>query len=261
METHVSRVKGSRSPLVLYSDSLKLLDEWRDPINARIAAQKEEILYSYQHPRCKLYHFEADSEKTIVFFHGGAWITNQKEDFCYLWEHGWNNHHLVLPDYVRLSDGKYMQATVDSAIAAVLWAKQNIGPDVVVAGHSAGGHLAAYVSTIMETSAVVGISGIYNLMQSSLFRNVKDKFPDQNFQPYCAGELPTLSKKVFLTRGDHEGHIHHHIKYLGERWSGTPLHIMLPYNTDHFTILQDMVRPGGKLQTRLEEFINENETY
>ena len=81
METHVSRVKGSRSPLVLYSDSLKLLDEWRDPINARIAAQKEEILYSYQHPRCKLYHFEADSKKTIVFFHGGAWITNQKEDY------------------------------------------------------------------------------------------------------------------------------------------------------------------------------------
>lgn len=261
METHVSPAKGSRNPLVLYEESLKVLNEWRDPINSRIAESKEEVLYSYQHDRCKLYHFESDSDRTVIFFHGGAWVTNQKEDFLYLHEHGWDKHHLVLPDYVRLSDGDYMQATVDSALAAVTWVRDNIGPDIILAGHSAGAHLAAYVSTVIPSTAVVGVSGIYNLMQSSLVRNVKLKFPEQDFQPYCAGEHPTLSKKVFLTRGDQENHIHHHIKYVGEKWSETPLHIVLPYNTDHFSILQDMVRPGSKLQIRIEEFINENETY
>ena len=256
METHVSPAKGSRNPIVLYNESLKVLNEWRRPINSRIAKSKEEVLY-YQHERCKLYHFDSDSDRTVIFFHGGAWVTNQKEDFLYLHEHGWDKHHLVLPDYVRLSDGDYMQATVDSAIAAVTWVRDNIGPDIILAGHSAGAHLAAYVSTVIPTTGVVGVSGIYNLMQSSLLRNVKLKFPEQDFEPYCPGNMPTLSQKILLTRGDHESHIHHHIKYLTECWPDIPTHIMLPYNTDHFTILQDMARHGGKLYKKIEEFINE----
>lgn len=89
----------------------------------------------------------------IVFIHGGNWVHGKKSLYSFFGKGMARKGYIgVVIDY-RLSPAADYRGMAMDAAAAVKWVKENIsayGGDpekIFVSGHSAGGHLAALIST------------------------------------------------------------------------------------------------------------------
>jgi len=127
-----------------------------------------------------------DGCPVLVFFHGGGWVIGQKDDYFGIYGYGTIARCLaerglvvVLPNY-RLSPGVRHPEHVKDAARAMAWTCRNIqryGGDlrqIVVGGHSAGGHLASLLATderylkevgrsARDLRGVIGVSGVYRV--------------------------------------------------------------------------------------------------
>jgi len=119
------------------------------------------------------------SKPVLVFFYGGGWHDGSKEKYRYVANTFTNlGYVVVIPDYVKFPSGKFPDFIHDGA-KALSWVKDNIhdhGGDVqnlFLAGHSAGAHLGALLSTDQryldnvginkkEINAFVGLAGPYD---------------------------------------------------------------------------------------------------
>ena len=106
----------------------------------------------------------------LLFLHGGGWVIGGKDDYFGLYGYGTIARCLaerglvvVLPNY-RLSPGVRHPEHIKDVARAFAWTVKNIEsyagrPDqIIVSGHSAGGHLAALLAT--DDEAVNGL--LYN---------------------------------------------------------------------------------------------------
>jgi acetyl esterase/lipase len=121
-----------------------------------------------------------DEHPVLVFVHGGSWKDYDKDLFApvamKLVPEGMV---VVIPDYTHYPDAGYEQMAAEVA-AALNWTLESIqdyGGDpsrVVVAGHSAGGHLASLAllderflavhgRSATELCGLVGMSGVYDV--------------------------------------------------------------------------------------------------
>jgi acetyl esterase/lipase len=117
----------------------------------------------------------------VVFFYGGAWQTGSRSDYVFV-AAGLARRGMVVvvPDY-RLSPGVRFPVFVEDAARAVAFTRRNAvdwGGDparLVVAGHSAGAHIAAmlaldphYLADAGDSrealAGAVGISGPYDFL-------------------------------------------------------------------------------------------------
>lgn len=116
----------------------------------------------------------------LVFVHGGAWSTGNKDLFSYVGRvFAEQGYVTVLPNY-RLSPAVQHPAHVRDVARAYAWIVDNIaqhGGDpsrIVLSGHSAGGHLVSLLATheryLSERNldespiqGVIGISGVYDV--------------------------------------------------------------------------------------------------
>lgn len=122
----------------------------------------------------------AAARPVVIFWYGGSWQRGSKSDYRFvgaaLADHGYIT---VLPDYRLYPDVKFPEF-LDDAAHAVAWVQehaQEFGGDphrVVLMGHSAGAHTAAYLALNHEFLArrgakpewiagLVGLSGPYAL--------------------------------------------------------------------------------------------------
>jgi arylformamidase len=122
-------------------------------------------------PRCLLDVFPARGSAPVLFFvHGGYWRALDKSDVSFIatpFQRA--GMTVVMPGYdlvpaVRVGD------IVDELRAALAWVIDRISPKrIVVAGHSAGGQLAAMLALDQADrgsgpiAGLVGISGAYDL--------------------------------------------------------------------------------------------------
>ena len=132
-------------------------------------------------PRLDVYSPPSGTGYPVLFFvHGGSWKDFHKELFASVaMKLVPEGMVVVIPDYTLYPDAGYEQM-VDEVAAAVSWTLENIdayGGDpgrVVVAGHSAGGHLAglavmdprflaAYGHSSAEIRGLIGMSGVYDV--------------------------------------------------------------------------------------------------
>jgi len=105
----------------------------------------------------------------VVFFHGGYWRRLHKDDMTYV--AGGLQPHGVAAAIVNysLAPAVQLETIVAQARAAVAWLRAHgadYGVDVgriVVAGHSAGGHLAAMCAVDAPVTAVASLSGLHDL--------------------------------------------------------------------------------------------------
>jgi arylformamidase len=129
--------------------------------------------------RLDIYPSPLPQSKTLIFIHGGYWQRLDKADFQFIAK-GFLPHHIttVLITY-PLAPTVTMDQVVLSCQKAVHWLHQNLFSfngdphQMYIAGHSAGGHLAAM---LMYTNwnelnlkpdlikGVCAISGLYNLI-------------------------------------------------------------------------------------------------
>ncbi len=118
----------------------------------------------------------------LVFFHGGYWRRLHKDDATYV-AHGFAPHGVAtaIVNYA-LAPAATLETIVAQARRSVAWLRANAsehGADperIVVAGHSAGGHLAAMCAVDAPVAGLATLSGLHDL------RPVADSFVNEWLQ-------------------------------------------------------------------------------
>ncbi|MPZ58807.1 MAG: alpha/beta hydrolase fold domain-containing protein [Rhizobiales bacterium] len=116
-------------------------------------------------PRCLLDVFPAGEGAPVLFFiHGGYWRALDKSDVSFIAEPFQRvGMTVVMPGY-DLVPAVRVTGIVDQVRAALAWVIDRIAPEqIVVAGHSAGGQLAAMLALDQAdrgTGPIVGLTGI-----------------------------------------------------------------------------------------------------
>jgi len=116
----------------------------------------------------------------LIFLHGGNWRSGDRSNYPPLANRFvGDGFGVVVPSY-RLMPGAPHPAQVEDAAAAVDWVIRNIasrGGDpahIYLSGHSAGGHLAAWVATeprfAGHLKAAIALSGVYEMSGIAAFQ-------------------------------------------------------------------------------------------
>jgi arylformamidase len=201
---------------------------------------------------------------TLLFIHGGYWQSRAKEVFTIMAEgpmaHGIN---VALIGYTLAPD-----ATLDEIVAEIhrgidylageLPALGGDGSGIVVSGWSAGGHLTAMALSHPMVAAGLAISGIYDLEPvRHSYLNEKLRLDDpmaRRNSPMMqqggaakplslvvgAAELPLLRKQT----ADFTGH---------RARFGLPVTYEEIPGANHFTIMNEMISPGGRITTLIRQ--------
>jgi len=203
---------------------------------------------------------------TLAYIHGGYWQMNDKEPYAFFGEGvlaaGFN---LALVEYT-LAPAARLDQIVAEIRAAVGWTIDHaaeLGADprrVFVAGHSAGGHLTAAAMSDLRVAGGIAISGIYELEPIRLnYLNDKlglDEAEAARNSPIR--HLPSRASTLVVSVG--LGELPELIRQSEDYWAawrrkGLPgSYLPLP-DHDHFSILEELARPTGRLLTALRDMV------
>ena len=209
-----------------------------------------------------------DKAPTLLFIHGGYWQMRSKEAFTMFAEgamaHGIN---VALIGYTLAPDAtlEAIVAEIHQGIDYLAGQLPVLGADaggIVVSGWSAGGHLTAMALSHPKVKAGMAISGIYDLEPiRHSYLNVKLKLdgpmsrrhspmaqPGGPMKPLAlvvgAAELPLLRKQT----ADFAGH---RAKY------GLPVAYEEIPGANHFTIMDEMQSPKGRITTMIRQLFEQ----
>jgi arylformamidase len=207
--------------------------------------------------RFDLFPASAATAPCLVFIHGGYWQRNTREDFACFAEgvlaHGWS---MALPGYTLAPDAT-LTDIVGEIGRALDWlgadgAKHGVGAGpIIVSGWSAGGHLTAMVLDHAKVAAGLAISGIFELAPiRDTYLDEKLRLTDAEIATLSPLRLPPASKPLAISYGTAElpalvedsRDLHAHRKA-----SHAPGPLLPIAGADHFTILEELRRPDGKL--------------
>ncbi|MGY4407385.1 alpha/beta hydrolase [Bradyrhizobium sp. USDA 3315] len=205
-----------------------------------------------------------DGAPTLLFIHGGYWQTRAKEVFTIFAEgpmaHGINVAligYTLAPDATLDDIVAEIHAGIDF-LAAQLPALGAAAEGIVVSGWSAGGHLTSLALSNGHVRAGMAISGIYDLepiRHSYLNEKLKlDEAASRRNSPMMAeggtakplslvvgsAELPLLRKQT----ADFAGH---RARY------GLPVTYEEIAGADHFSIMNQMLAPQGRITTLIRQ--------
>jgi arylformamidase len=205
---------------------------------------------------------------TLLFIHGGYWQTRAKETFALFaggpMAHGIN---VALIGYTLAPD-----ATLDEIVAEIhagidFLAGQlpELGGDagrIVVSGWSAGGHLTSMALSHPNVKAGLGISGIYDLEPiRASYLNVKlglDEAMSRRNSPVmqAGGAMKPLSLVVGsaelpLLRQQTADFAGHRARF------GLPVTYEEIPGANHFTIMNEMVSPAGRIATLIRQLFEQ----
>jgi acetyl esterase/lipase len=217
------------------------------------------------HERNRIDYFKAAANApTLLFIHGGYWQHRAKETFALFAEgamaHGIN---VALIGYTLAPDATLdrIVAEIHAGIDFLVPQLPRLGGDgkgIVVSGWSAGGHLAAMALANPNVRGGLGISGIYDLEPiRHSYLNVKlglDEAASLRNSPMMqaggpmkplslvvgSAELPLLRKQTANFAG-------HRAKY------GLPVTYEEIPGADHFSIMNEMAAPAGRLTTLIRQ--------
>jgi arylformamidase len=201
---------------------------------------------------------------TLAFIHGGYWQTNDKEPMAFvgsgLLPAGF---HFVNVEYT-LAPAARLDAIVAEVRAAVAWtidhAKEWNGDPVriFVGGNSAGGHLTAMAMSVPRVAGGVAISGLFDLEPIRLsYLNEKLRLDEAEAQRNSPmHHVPARAAPLVVTVGlDELPELIRQSKEFAEAWSkrGLPGRYLPLEGHDHFSIVDELASPDGRLIAALKE--------
>ena len=226
-------------------------------------------------PRHRIDLFPArEARGTLVFIHGGYWRSLDKSMFSWLaspWVAAGVN--VAMPNY-RLCPAVRIEDIVSDAIAAVQWlfeAGPRHGFDmrrVVIAGHSAGGHLVAALFAAprehlpFDLEAIAGgvpLSGIFDFAPLRLFSF------NQDFQLDAAAvarldllrRRPTIAAPLVVAAGaDESSEFQRQSRELAAAWRPQVRALHLLPGVHHFSIVDAFAERGQPLYESTLGLIN-----
>lgn len=192
----------------------------------------------------------------LVFLHGGYWQRNSRELFAMLVEgvaaHGWS---VAIPGY-SLAPGITLTDIVGEIPRALDWlaahgASYGIAGPVVLSGWSAGAHLVAMALDHPRVHAGLAISGVYDLapIRDTGLNNAL-KLTDEEIAKLSPLRLSVTQKRLDIAYGSNElpALVCDSINFHDKRAAALAPGKLIPVEgADHFTILEALRRPDGRL--------------
>jgi acetyl esterase/lipase len=203
----------------------------------------------------------------LVFIHGGYWLRNSRELFAAYAEGlavaGWS---IAMPGYT-LAPQASLTAIVQQIGAALDWLadhgrEQGIAGPVVASGWSAGAQLAALHLGHRLVAAGLAISGVYDLAPlRDTALNDALRLSDAEIAALSPTRSPPLSPKpLAIAYGTAElpALIRDSRKLHALRAAAHAPGPLLPIaGADHFTILEQLRRPGGQLVRAAQRLVED----
>lgn len=201
---------------------------------------------------------------TLFFIHGGYWQTRAKESFaCFAagpMAHGFN---VALTGYTLAPDAKLAEivAEIQASIDALAGMLPGLGANpqkIIAAGWSAGGHLTAMALAHPLVKAGMAISGVYDLEPiRHSYLNEKlglDEAMARQFSPLH--QIGGAAKPLSMVVGSAELPLlrQQTADFAALRASqGLPVTYEEVPGADHFTILDELVSPEGRITTLIRQ--------
>jgi arylformamidase len=216
-------------------------------------------------PRCLLDIFPASDDAPVLFFiHGGYWRALDKSYVSFIAEPFRNaGMTVVMPGY-DLVPSVRVGGIVDQIRAAFAWVVARMDPKrIVVAGHSAGGQLAAMLALDQAARGqgpivgLVGVSGAFDLrplLQTSINHDLMMSAEEAAEAspllrlarlPAAASLMPLLG----VVGGDETGGFKQWTADLVTAWRahGAPATYCEVAGRNHFTVLDKLAEPDSEL--------------
>jgi arylformamidase len=251
-----------------------ILQGWADDSAAARARLRDGVLdLAYgddPSERLDVFPARAPAAPVLVFLHGGYWRALDKRDASFVAppfvEAG---AMVVVPNYA-LCPAVSMAHIVDQMARALAWVYRHAaehGGDpsrIVVAGHSAGGHLAAMLLAVdwpriaadlpegMVGSALA-ISGLFDLepLRHAPFLAADIGLTEASARALSPAFLPAPARGrlVALVGGDESEEFHRQNAQLGERWGREVVvaSAAVP-GRNHMDVLNELAGPGSMVQ-------------
>lgn len=250
-------------------NSAEKLAEWQDR-SRRVRAERNELLdLAYgRRPRNRIDIFRCGKAGAplLAYIHGGYWQRNAKEFYACLAEGPLARGIDTAMVGYTLAPEATLTEIVEEARAALRWLRAQ-GPrlgvaaaKLIVSGWSAGGHLTAMA--LADADAGLAISGIFdiepcrlNYLNEKLNMSLEEQFllspikqlPSQSpplIIAYGAAELPELQRQ---SRDYHAA----------RAAAGLPSKLLALEGHDHFSILEELASPSGKLTSALVDLVQD----
>jgi len=197
---------------------------------------------------------------TLVFIHGGYWQFSDKENYgCVAagpLAHGIN---VALPEYT-LAPAIGIDGIVAEVRRALAWLRAELALSFVVAGHSAGGHLAAMTMDAPGVMGVLPISGLFDLEPIRLsYLNDKlgmDRDAAQRNSPLR--HIPAAAPPVTIAVGGNElpelrrQSAEYHEALAAAQFDAR---LIVLDGHDHFSLLEELASPEGKLTSAVRDLV------
>lgn len=251
------------NPRLSVADAAAYFTNWsRRAAEARAQLSPVELIYG-EHSRERLDLFRVpNAQGTLVFIHGGYWRAFGKEDLSWIAPPfvaaGITVAVLGYPLCPDVSLGR-ISVAIDLAMKHLLRSTLS-EPErrcMVVAGHSAGAHLAARYQSSRESvrpaEALVCVSGLFDL---SPLEHV-EMLSSLNLQPselHAASPLfapPPGSGRVLLAVGAEESEeFHWQSGRLASAWQARQPRMLTVPGRHHFSVIEALAEPGQPLFER-----------
>ncbi len=198
---------------------------------------------------------ESKKQPMFIFVHGGYWRTLGRETFSHMSKGlNENGYPVLVPSYQLCPQAAIRDIILDLNLLCA-WSWRKYGRKMVIAGHSAGGHLAAamlatdwadYDLPDDIVTAGLGISGIYDL-RPLIPTKLNDSLQLDDAGARNASPLlwPTPLGKKFQAwvGGDESQEFIRQSETIAACWlgGGTPTKSITVPNKNHFTVIDQLL--------------------
>ena len=243
--------------------------DWQARTKKLNAAHKPEIDVRYgtgARERLDFYRAGPAGAPTLIFIHGGYWQMNDKEAFSFVAEGPLARGVNVAVVEYTLAPTARMDQICAEIRRSVAWLLANLArlgcdPDkLYVSGHSAGGHLTSVAMGNPRLAGGIAISGLFDLEPIRL-NYLNDKLQlgvAEAERNSTIKHLPKQAGRLVVTVGAKElPELVRQSEEYAQAWTASGLKgRYLPLaGHDHFTILEELARPDGKLTEALLDLI------